>query len=61
MSEPTLVIPTDEELRPTLSIDDAVRAALQSRPAEARAFRNEDDVEGPRGLPSEELLATPAS
>ena len=48
MSEPTLVIPIDEAPRPALSIDDAVRAALMSRPSEARSFGNEDDVEGPR-------------
>ncbi len=27
---------------------DAVQAALDGRPPEARSFRNEDDMEGPR-------------
>ncbi|HEY5412599.1 MAG TPA: hypothetical protein VIJ94_17915 [Caulobacteraceae bacterium] len=61
MSETTLAIFPDEASPPTLSVDDAVRAALLGRPLESRSFGNEDDVEGPRGLPSsEEFTASPA-
>ena len=34
----------------SLSVEDAVRAALSHRPPEARSFGNEDDVEGPRRI-----------
>jgi hypothetical protein len=46
-------------VRPTLSIDEAVRAALQGRPDEARSFGNEDDVEGPRPAARGELAMSP--
>ncbi len=47
-------------LEPTVSVDDAVRAAL-SRLSETRSFVNEDDMEGPRaGAPIDALAAAPA-
>ncbi len=51
MPDPAAIIPLAAVLsasRRPVSVDDAVRAALSFRPAEARSFGNEDDVEGPR-------------
>ena len=45
--------------RGPLSVDDAVRAALSHRPAEAKSFGNEDDVEGPRRSAVDIELAPP--
>ncbi len=45
---------------PAVSVDDAVRAALRHRPAEGRAFGNEDDMEGPRGESLDVRTAPPA-
>ncbi len=61
MSESAPVLPADPALSPTLSVDDAVRAALLGRASEARSFRNEDDLEGPRGASSDGAWAAPAA
>jgi hypothetical protein len=45
---------------PAMSVDDAVRAALRHRPAETRAFGNEDDMEGPRSESLDVRTAPPA-
>lgn len=44
----------------SLSIDDAVRAALRQRRPELRSFGNEDDMEGPRSDAPDIRTAPPA-
>ena len=62
MTQPATVVPIGAALsvRKPFSVDDAVRAALSHRPAEARSFGNEDDMEGPRRGAQDARTAPPA-
>ena len=62
MTQSATVVPIGAALSATrpMSVDDAVRAALRSRPTEARSFGNEDDMEGPRGETPAARAASPA-